>query len=207
MIRDEFQDLDALRKKYNPAIINKALNSAINKTKNKTRTIVSRSVRKIYNVKANKLSAALNEYTHQANKGSVDVVVERVLSYSGGRISLINFDAKTKLVSTSRKRKRGKKMVKRHAVTVLVKKSEGRKIVEGKAGRGAFIGMGANSNVHIFERMTDKRQPIEKKWSLSVAEMIKTTKVLDEVDAFVKKELPDQLDHALDYFLNKAGAL
>lgn len=206
MIREEFQDLDALREKYDPRIINKALNSAINKTKNKTRTIVSRGVRNIYNIKASKLKAALKEIAIQPNKGNVnDVVIERVLSYTGGRISLINFDAKSKTVRVSMKGR--KKKVTRNAVTVRVKKSSGRKLVKGKDGRGAFIGVGNNSNEHVFMRSSDKRLPIEKLWGLSVPEMVNTTKVLDEVDDFVKSELPDQLDHALDYFLGKAGAL
>jgi len=198
MIRDEFKDLDELRKKHEPLIINKALNSAINKIKNKARTIISKGVRRIYNVKAAKLSQALNEIVRQPTKGAVkDVVAERVLSYTGGRISLINFGGKRVRVKGS----------KRRGVSVLVKKSSGRKIVKGKAGRGAFIGVGNNFNAHIFMRETESRKPIVKLWGLSVAEMVDTTKVLDEVDVFVGAELPKQLDHALDYFLDKAGVL
>lgn len=206
MIREEFQDLDALRDKYNPAVVNRALNSAINKTKNKARTLVSREVRKIYNIKAAKLKAALNEIAIQPTKGKVnDVVIERVLSYTGGRISLINFGAKSKVVRVANKK--GKKKLKRNAVTVLVKKTSGRKLVKGKDGRGAFIGVGNNFNEHVFMRETDSRKPIVKLWGLSVAEMVNTSKVLNEVDKLVKADLPDQLDHALEYFLGKAGVL
>ena len=194
MIRDEFRDLDKLRKKFNPLIVNKALNSAINKVGNKARTFISKKIRKKYNVRAASVAKALDEI--RQNKIN-DVVVERVLQYSGGRISLINFNARAVRIKGG----------KRKAVSVLVKKSSGRKILKGKDGFGGFIASGRNGNTHVFMRETGDRHPLVKKSGPSISEMIASGDVLSSIDNFVKAELPKELDHALDYFLSKAGEI
>lgn len=193
MIRTEFRDLDKLRDRFGSKIVTQALNSVVNKTANKARTFVSKTVRDTYNVKAAKIKQSLHEIRRKDPK---DLVAERILQYTGGKVSLVNFGARPARISGS----------KRKGASVLVRKDRGRKIVKGKSGFGAFIAPGANSNVHVFIRKTTERQPIEKLSGPSIAEMIATTETQKKVDAFVQAEMPKELDHALDYFLTKAGA-
>lgn len=194
MINLEMGDLDILREKFSPLIVSKAVNSAISKTAKKARTLVSKKIRQKYNVKANKINAALKVLKTPPYR---DLISERVLSYTGKRISLINFGAKRVRV----------KGTKRKGVSVLVKKGGGRKIIKGKNKYGAFIAEGKNNNVHVFMRESSLRFPVEKRDGPSIPGMISATETKNEIDEFVGVEMQKQFDHELRYFLTKAGAI
>ena len=190
MISVELPDLDELREKIDPRVVEKALNSAVNKTANKARTFISKTVRQHYNVKAAKIKDNLTETRRK------DPIVERVLIYTGGQVSLINFGAKKARVAGT----------KRKGASVIVKKSSGRKIIKGENKYGAFIATGKNGNTHVFMRETESRMPIRKLSGPSVAQMIGAAEMTKEIDQFVKAEMPKQIEHELDYFITKAGA-
>ena len=192
MIDTEIADLGELRKKFDSKIVTKALNSAVNKTTNKARTFISKTVREAWNVKAKKIKDSV---TSTRLRDASDPVVERILIYTGGRISLINFAAKKARIPGT----------KRKGASVVIRKSKGRKIVRGKNRYGAFIAVGNNGNEHVFLRASEDRKSIENRRGPSVAQMVGAAEMTKEIDEFVKAEMPKQLEHELDYFLNIAG--
>lgn len=191
MLSWEFKDLDLLRAKFGPKIVKQSLNSAMNKTTAKAKTFISKEVRKKYDVKAKAISKVLTQISIK------DPVAERVLIYTGSNISLINFGARQVRVAGG----------KRKGTSVRIKKAGGRKTIKGPNRYGAFIAKGANSNRHVFMRETKERDSIEKLSGPSIPGMISQSGIGDSVDLFVQKEMPQQLDRALDYFLTKAGAI
>jgi hypothetical protein len=195
MIDIDFQDLDKLRKQFDPKVVNRALNSAINKTANKARTFISKKIREKYNVKAATIKHSLSEIRRKDPK---DLVAERVLQYTGPHLVLSHFGARVARIPGSRHK----------GASVLVRKDRGRKIVKGRHGYGGFIIVDKKYNhLNVYERETKERYPIDALFGPSVAEMISATETFNAIDAFVGAEMPKQLEHELDYFLGKAGAI
>lgn len=235
MIEFEITNLDELRRRYDPKIIEKALNSAVKKTANKARTLISKAVRKGYNVKAADIAKALTE------KRIRGPVTERILLYTGGRLSLMYFDPQEVRVTrdygaitTKRGRdglvsSRAKRTTKRHrelrGVTVMIKKGQ-RKKVKGPDGYGAFIAQGnrgksgggwgrklfnksaskeGRGNVQVFMRDSKDRMPLSRLTGPSIPGMISRGSI-DEINAFVQEEMPKQFNHEMSFFLEKMGA-
>lgn len=194
MIDVDFTDLDKLRNQFDPKIIDRALNSAINKTTKKASTYVSKKVREKYNVKAARIKGAVKQLRRPKTK---DLIAERVLLYTGRKIPLVNFGARKARVKGS----------KHKGVSVLVKKSGGRKTVKGDTGYGAFLAESPSDELKVYIRQRKDRLPIRALYGPSVAEMVSDIEIFDQVDDFVKAEMPKQLEHELEFFLTKAGAL
>ena len=99
MIKAEFRNLSLaeLRRKFDPALVERADRIAIGRVARKVRTQVSRDVRAVYNVKARDVGKTVRILRNK--RGSVE---ERILLYTGGSIPLAKFDAKPKRVRSTR---------------------------------------------------------------------------------------------------------
>lgn len=141
--------------------------SAINKVLAKAKIATSKAVREVYNIKAGELNKVikLRRASNQRLQG--------VISVKTRKTSLIKFAA------------RPRKINKRLGVTVKVKKSGNRKIV-----KGGFIGTAKGTTAkQIFVRQGRSRLPIEKKFTLSVSQMIEREGEL-ALNQTVQKDLP-----------------
>lgn len=174
-----------LRKRLDPKLIDKALNSAMEKTAKKVRTHIKSQVRERYNIKAGDIAKAVKIKKVFGRDGG------RLIAYSGGYIGLDKFGARSKRVKSARGWRRG--------VTVQVRKDRGRKLVK----RG-FLGHGANNNgPFIFTRKGATRMPIRRRYSLSIPRMVGAQLTVQSVNEKVGQELPKEFAHAMDYFLGK----
>ena len=141
--------------------------STINKVLAKARTATSKAVRDIYNIKAGDLNKVI-KIRRASNQR-----LQGVISVRTSKTSLIKFAA------------RPRKVNKRIGVTVKVKKSGSRKLV-----KGGFIGTAKGTTAQqIFVRRDKARLPIDKRFTLSVSDMVQIEgeKALNET---IKKDLP-----------------
>ena len=144
--------------------------STINKVLAKARTATSKAVREVYNIKAGELNKVikLRRASNQRLQG--------VISVKTRKTSLIKFAA------------RPRKINKRLGVTVKVKRTGARKLVMEKY--GGFIGTAKGTTAkQIFIRQEDSRLPIDKKFTLSVSQMVERAGET-ELNKTIQKDLP-----------------
>lgn len=182
MITYEIEKLDELRKKFDPKLIDKALDRALQSAAMKMRTRISKEARVLYNVKAGDISKTVRIHKLRSPPG-------RLLLYQGRMIGLDKFGARPKVIKTARGRRVG--------ATVLVRKDRGRKLVS-----GAFI-----ANVHgakVFERAGDKRLPIERKYGPSIAHMVGNKFVEVVASQHAGEDAATEFNRYLEYLMTKA---
>jgi len=195
VITYELTQLNELRQKFDPKLINKAIGQAMQLATTKLRTRVSRQIRQIYNIKAAEVSrsATIKRLTDG-----------RMLIYTGRMIGLDKFDAKQRLVRTSSKVRNEKgRLVKgrRFGVTVRVRKDRGRKLVT-----QAFLGgsgTGGSRNL-IFKREGPERLPINRLYGPSLAHMAGNKIVGELATQQVGADAATEFDRYLKYLMEKA---
>ena len=154
--------------------------SAINKVLAKAKIATSKAVRGVYNIKAGELNKVIKirRASNQRFQG--------VISVRTSKTSLIKFAA------------RPRKVNKKIGVTVKVKKSGSRKLVI-----GGFIGTAIISeSKQIFVRTGINRLPIEKKYTISVSQMIEKEgeKALYSI---IQKDLPRIQKNELNEYIRR----
>lgn len=154
MIRYEIENLPELRRKFDPKIIDKALERALQVAATKTRTRISTDVRKTYNVKAGDVAKTVR---------LTRIPIGRLLVYTGSVIGLEKFGARQKIVRTATGRRRG--------VTVQVKKTGARKLVKG--------GFQIQKGKAILRRVGRGRLPIERRFGPSIPQMVSNPAVIE----------------------------
>lgn len=180
MLTYEMTGLDELRRKFDPKMINKALDRAQQVAATKARTRISKEIRQLYNVKAGDVGKSVRLQRIQNG---------RLLIYTGRMIGLDKFGARPKKVKTKHGRRTG--------VSVVVRKTGGRKVV-----KHGFIG-----NVHgakIFKRETDARLPIRRLFGPSIAHMAGNEVVGNLAMLQVQEDAGIEFDRYLTYLMDKA---
>jgi Prophage minor tail protein Z (GPZ) len=191
LVHYDFNDLAALYEQLDPVVLDRAVTSAVNKTQRKVRTRFRLEARKLYNVKAGAINRRVKLTPAKLQKK------DAVLTYLGPRIGLVNFSSKPKVVRTIDRR--GRK-IKRVGVTVKVRRDSPRKFVSSVPG---FIARGRSDNIHVFARTSGKRQSLKARYSLSIPQMIGNPEIINTVLTLAKTELPNEFDHAMNYFMGK----
>lgn len=205
MLKYQVKNLEKLKRKFDPKIVDSANRAAQNKAAQKLRTYISKSIRDVYNVKAGAISKRV-----KINRASVSSPFAE-LRYSGPRVGLINFGAKVKKVTLARKPRKGQKGRKwgrfRKGVTVRVRKDGGRKQVTSKPG---FIAVGKNSNEHIFYRTGKGRNDLKSAKTWSIPEMVRLAEKEggpsnESYQEQAAAEYDVEFDRAMRHFMSQAS--
>lgn len=198
-INFRLENLEYIRKNYDPAIVDRAVSTAMSRTAMKARTAVSRLVRQTYNIKARSISTGVRLIRRK--KGQIH---ERVLLYTGTAIPLNRFSPLTKRVTSARGPRVG--------VTVRVRKDRGRRLVTGgfladvngpkvfvrrpgaakvKPSKGRYAGTGI------------LRQPVDRQFSVSVPGTVAHESVLKEINRVVVEQAPIEFNRAMNFFTDR----
>lgn len=181
MFTYELTGLDELRRKFDPKLIDKAMDRALQVAAMKMRTRISKEARQIYNVKAGDIARTVRLQRLRNPVG-------RVLVYTGYKIGLDHFGARTKVVKTARGRRVG--------ATVQVRKDGGRKLL-----KGGFI-----ADIHgakVFTRAGASRLPIEKKFGPSIPEMVGNKFIDAIVSPLAGEDAATEFDRFLKYLMEQ----
>lgn len=166
MIEMTLTNIDEIRRAFDPKLVKKALDRAISTAANRVRTQISVDVRARYNIKAGDVGKSVT--LRPINQ---DGVINRLLAYTGGRLSLRMFAAGSAAPSYSKRS--GRQL----PVRVTVLKAEGRKQVQ-----GGFLAKGRNAKgdtpYQIFQRVGDERLPIRKLTGPAIPTMVSNPKVI-----------------------------
>ena len=186
MIEMTLTNIDEIRRAFDPKIVKKALDRAISTAANRVRTQISVDVRARYNIKAGDVGKSVT--LRPVNQ---DGVINRLLAYTGGRLSLRMFAASG---ATPRMGKRSGRQL---PVRVTVLKAEGRQTVQ-----GAFLAKGRNAQgdtpYQIFQRVGDERLPIRKLTGPAIPTMVSSPKVIgaavDRAGTVMQAEFTRQME-------------
>ena len=148
MIKVSFQNLEKVRRAYDPKVVEKATRSAIKKLSAKASTAVSKEVRRAYAIKAGDIRQVLRK--KQIVRGGV---AAGFLIYTSKRLSLRYFTPERNADGTSSPKPRSRPKVTsrrgtRYGVRIRKRKDRSAKILP-----GAFWGRGQDSGVwQVFKR-------------------------------------------------------
>lgn len=201
-VRVSFENMEALKRAYDPAMLDKAAGVTIKQLQTKAATAVSREVRQKYNIQAAAIKSALKQskVTYQ------DGMPTGYLIYLSKRISLNYFR------TPSRPRIKTKRGIRYGAKTKLYKGQSP------KIQKGGFFGTGLNSgSPQIFYR-PQPWQPYlrsqglgpNKLWKMtapSISQMIGGGAPLAALDRLFQEELNSTFEHNLDHFMQKQMGL
>lgn len=197
MIEMTLTNIDELRRAFDPKLVKKALDRAISTAANRVRTQISVDVRARYNIKAGDVGKSVT--LRPVNQ---DGVINRLLAYTGGRLSLRMFAVGG---TEPRAGRRGRPL----PVRVMVLKSEGRQVLP-----GGFFAKGLNAEpgtpYQVFRRRGDKRvmskgnysgqvrQPIVKETGPAIPTMVSSPKVIgaavDRAGTVMQAEFTRQME-------------
>lgn len=183
-------EIARLMQLLDPNLVLKAQRETLTGVRNRSATVASRAVRQRYYVSAGAISRRLKMGFRDSTR------MEAHLIWIGERIGLINFNARPKVMRTTRGKRRG--------ATFQMLRNRGR--VNSNDG---FIATGRNGNTHIFKRkdVTQKgRLPIKRLTGPAIPQMVGGPDVQREVELFVAAEYPAQLLARMDRFFQAGGA-
>lgn len=193
MIDITLENIAALRRAFDPEIVKKALDRAIKTAAERVRTQISRDVRERYNIKQGDIGKSV---TLRAVKS--DGVVQRLLVYTGARISLAKFGARPRNVRVGKRTYRG--------ATVQVLKSEGRQLV-----KGGFLAKGLNAKddtpQQVFQRIGDSRLPIRKLTGPAIPTMVANKAILAKANDTASEVMHKEFTRQMGLLMDKTGAL
>lgn len=186
-----YENLSELQQVFGYDPVRAAVQSAIGKTAKKARTLISKEVRKTYNIKARDIAQVVSILPQGA---------DRVLLWKGGRLPLDYFAPKFGMVKVDVNRGGRVHRAKRRQVSVRVRKDRGRQI-----SKHAFWGSGKNSGKQlVFQRedQSDNKSDIEMKEGPAIPHMV--AKVGDRaVSDFVRQDFESQFMHEMDRQIRK----
>jgi len=198
-----FDNLEAVKRAYDPVVVKKAAFSAVKKLHNKAATQVSRSVRTTYNIKATDLKEGLKKRirTQQGTPSGF-------LIYTGKRISLRYFAVGGPTPRRSNQPVRNSSRGKRRGVRVRVMKNRGPQVVPrafwARGQAGSIAGAGEQQ---IFQRIGASRLPIRKLTGPSVAQMVRGKAGIGELNKLMAQAADKTLSNELDHFLQRKVGL
>lgn len=201
MIRLTLDNIDELNRAFDPSKVLKALDRAVAAAAARVRTGISKEVRVRYNIKAGDIGGAVT--LKPVRSGDV---INRLLVYTGGRLSLRKFGANKRIVDG------------RPGASVLVKKENGRKILQ-----GGFFALGLNAKPgetpeQLWKRQGDPRpmrrgkykgrvkQPIVKLTGPSIPTMVQNKDVLTNASTLAGDVMRREFTRQMQMLMDKTGA-
>lgn len=191
MIQFDINDLDKLRERLDPKKVDKAMNWTLDAVTRKARTMVSREVRKTYDIKAGDISS-------QVQIKRLDNNASRVLLYTGRRIPLERFKPQIKNVSVMVTHpKTGTQFKRKYQATSLkIRKDRGRRIAKGAFSHGGPVFRRAPGGRGGFDSNQAFRQ-----FGPSIPGMVRHQTVLDQFQELIRKDAPTTFNNRLEYLL------
>lgn len=191
-VRSNLDQVTAHFRELQDGVVDKATVRALNRALDQSATAANREIRKVYNVKASAVSSAMKKQRAARLRSGVR---EAVLKIRGGRIGLVEFDA--------RQTKEG--------VTVLIKKGEGRKLI-----RHAFL---TTVNVQrsswrptsfsyrgVYIRVGRERYPIKALKSITIPQAFAAEVVLEAVRAVARESFTRNYLQQIKFLGGAGGA-
>jgi hypothetical protein len=199
-----FDNLEDVRRAYDPAVVQKAAESTIRQLHSKAATAVNKQVRQVYNIKAGTISKSLTKRV-VTREG----IPAGYLIYLGGRLSLRHFSTVSgtgEPSSSARPKVKTRRGVRRGA-RVRVKKTSKSSILKkafwGRARAGSSDGEGG---WQIFQRIGLSRLKVKKLTGPSIAHMVRGPEALRAINDLVQREADEKLANNLDHFMRtRAG--
>ena len=198
MLEVRFDNLEQVKRTFDPGVVEKAAFSAVRKLHNKAATRVSKSVRQKYNIKAGAIKLALKKRVRKQQG-----IPSGFLIYTDSRISLRHFAVGGSDPRPGNQPVRKTARGKRKGVRVRVVKSRSHIVPRGFWGRGRAGENAGAGEQQIFQRIGLSRQPVRKLTGPSVAHMVRGEAGLDKVNAMMAQEANRTLSHELDHFLQR----
>ena len=187
-----FDNLDELKRAYDPALVDKAAASTIKQLQAKASTIISKAVRDRYNVSASAMRSALKQ-SKVVFQGGVPVGYNIYLSK---RISLSYF------ATNARPKVKTARGIRYGARTKLYKNKRPEMV------KGGFFGTARTSGSgQIFQRIGDKRLPIKKLTGPAISQMVGGGLPLQALDNLIKEEGDAKFAQNLEHFMQKQMGL
>lgn len=182
------QTLDQLYRRFDPAIVDKALSRSKNRVMDKAATALNKKLREKYYLLARDINEGIKKHRSIAAQKN-----DAVLEYIGARLPLSLFSPKQKNIRVV-SQKTGK-TIRRKGVTVRIKKGEGRVLIQSIP---AFLTKGGSS---VSFRKDDRRDSYQTPNILSVPEMIAARSQLEEFDRVVSLSFQPEFESNMNFYL------
>lgn len=209
MITVNLSGLAEARAMFDPKIVDRAARAAIDRATKSGKTIVSKEITDVWNVKKIDVDGRIRLSTPRIND------LKGVISIGGKGMSLSYFGAKQ--IVGVRVRARVGKNIKDSKITrgmkaagpvprgVLVQVLKGKDTVLLRNAFMAKVTAGKRgSHVGVFHRLTSKRYPIHEKGVISIASMVSKPEVMKRVVDRISERWAKEFPHQLQYFITKA---
>ena len=142
-----------------------------------------REVRKLYPVPIAKVRKT---FRYGFSKDGLEATARS----TGKKISLINFGARPNTVEADRRLRRG--------ISVIINRTRGREVF-----RHAFIARLKHGNVHVVQRKTKQRLPLDRLEGNSIPQMIGQLEIVAQVQVGAKRRFLTNLSQGLDFLLSR----
>lgn len=186
-LKHDIRQLQALRKRFGQADVNKALRWSVDAVSRKAATFISRDLRDTYNVSAGLVRKHLKIQR-------VDRDASRALLYTGKRLPLAQFAPRERQVTVTARSKYGRPFTtRRRGVTLLVRKDKRRQLAP-----GAWSAKG-----HILRRADrqDNRSDPRIQYGPSIPGMVAHPETMEQAQELVRRELPREFNGRMEYLL------
>ncbi len=149
LLEFDLSNIRELSQRFDPKIVDRALNRTLNVMQRKVRVVVSKDVRAFYNISAGRIKKDLSlKRTIEGGKPG------RMLLYVGPRIGLPNFSGKVKTVRVQAVSNRGSRFsTRRQATYYRATRGAGQKRAQHKTGAYGFSALLNNGNIHFAARL------------------------------------------------------
>lgn len=193
MFKFDVRQLQRLRNRYEPRIVDKALDRSVNATTRKAATFISRYTRDIYDISAGDIRRRVQ--IQRVNRDA-----SRAILYTGRRLPLAQFKPRERWVPVSSGRQlqsgpRKGRVDRRRGVTVRIRKDAGRQLVQG----------GWHAKGHILRRESrdDNRSEPRIRFGPSIPQMVGNPQVMKAAEDMIRDDLPRQFSQQMEHLLER----
>ncbi|SDF72740.1 hypothetical protein SAMN05216571_101410 [Onishia taeanensis] len=191
--RHDIRDLQRLKDRHDPALVERALRRSLDATSRKAATHISRDLRGTYAIKARDVQRRLK--IERVRRDAT-----RALVYVGRRLPLEQFNPKRRWVSVEPRRKvksgpRKGSLARRRGATVRVRKDKGRQVVPG----------GWYAKDHILRRADadDNASDPRIQFGPSIPGMVAHPATINSAQELVRRELQREFNGRLEHLLQQ----
>jgi len=201
MITVSFDNMEEIRRVYDPILVERATRTAISKLTTTASKEVSLAVRDKYQIKAGRIKQSLKRRITARSQ----VEARGFLIYTSPRLSLANFASRTGSGAPGRSARPKIKTARgmRLGARVRVLRNRPSKVV-----KGAFWAPGTGGVWQIWKRETEARRPIRKLAGPSVSHMIRSAEALSAVEKTLQARSTIEIAAAIKFHSGRrAGVL
>lgn len=188
-LKYDVRHLQWLSNRHGTRIVNRALDMAVQRTTGKAATRISRKIRDVYDISAGDVRRTLRIQRVRRD-------ATRALLYAGRRLPLERFKPTTRQVRVQATSRKGTRFVtRRRAVSVRIRQDKGRAVVP-----NAWFAKG-----RVLQRadLADPMSQPRMQFGPSIPGMVGHASVIDDVEAFVRSDLPVEFSGRMDYLLQR----